>query len=42
MMKKSIMVVLLVAFAIFTVGEAIAEPIEINWWHAMRGARAKP
>ncbi len=41
MMKKSIMLMVLVAFAIFTVGEVLAEPIEIQWWHAMRSARGE-
>ena len=26
---------------IFLAGQALAEPITINWWHAMKGARGE-
>jgi sn-glycerol 3-phosphate transport system substrate-binding protein len=41
MMKKLVMLLALVALAVFTVDQAFAKPIEIHWWHAMRGARGE-
>jgi ABC-type glycerol-3-phosphate transport system substrate-binding protein len=41
MMKKLMMLAVVVGFAFFTVGQVYAEPIEIHWWHAMRGARGE-
>jgi len=41
MMKKVVILSALVAWAVFSVGEAFAKPIEIHWWHAMRSARGE-
>jgi len=39
--RKLIMVIAVAVAVVFLAGQAIAEPITINWWHAMRGARGK-
>lgn len=33
--------VLITVLAVLLAGQAMAEPIEIQWWHAMRGARGE-
>ncbi len=39
--RKILMVAAVAVAVVFFAGQAIAEPITINWWHAMRGARGK-
>jgi sn-glycerol 3-phosphate transport system substrate-binding protein len=39
--RRLLLVVGVVAVAAFFSGQALAEPITINWWHAMKGARGK-
>ena len=41
MRRKVMMVAVLVGLMALSVGQACAEPIEIHWWHAMRGARGE-
>jgi hypothetical protein len=41
MMKKLMMLMVLVILAVFAADQAFAKPIEIHWWHAMRGARGE-
>ncbi len=41
MRRKVMMVAVLVGLMALSVGQAYAEPIEIHWWHAMRGARGE-
>lgn len=41
MMKKMLMVPVLMVLVAFTASQAFAKPIEIQWWHAMRGARGE-
>ncbi|MGA6925535.1 MAG: sn-glycerol-3-phosphate ABC transporter substrate-binding protein UgpB [Desulfosarcina sp.] len=41
MMKKLMMLMVLVVLAVFTADQAFAKPTEIQWWHAMRGARGE-
>jgi len=38
---KCFWLVMAVAMLISFAGSAFAKPIEINWWHAMRGARGE-
>ena len=39
--RRMIVVAAIIVFTVFFVGQAMAEPITINWWHAMKGARGK-
>ena len=39
-MLRFLMVGVVGAVLMFLAGQALAEPITINWWHAMKGARA--
>ena len=39
--RKMTMCFAVVVAAIFLSGQVMAEPITINWWHAMKGARGK-
>lgn len=41
MMKKLMMLMVLVVLAVFAADQVFAKPIEIHWWHAMRGARGE-
>jgi sn-glycerol 3-phosphate transport system substrate-binding protein len=41
MMKKLMMLMVLVILAVFAADQVFAKPIEIQWWHAMRGARGE-
>jgi sn-glycerol 3-phosphate transport system substrate-binding protein len=41
MMKKLMMLMVLVVLAIFAADQVFAKPVEIQWWHAMRGARGE-
>ena len=41
MMKKLMMLMVLVILAVFSADQVFAKPIEIHWWHAMRGARGE-
>jgi sn-glycerol 3-phosphate transport system substrate-binding protein len=41
MMKKLMMLMALVILAVFAADQVFAKPIEIQWWHAMRGARGE-
>ena len=41
MMKKLMMLMVLVVLAVFAADQVFAKPIEIQWWHAMRGARGE-
>ena len=41
MMKKLTLWTVLMILAVFTAGQAIAKPVEIHWWHAMRSARGE-
>ncbi len=41
MMKKFMMLMVLVILALFAAGQVFAKPVEIHWWHAMRGARGE-
>ncbi len=41
MVKKLLVLMTFAVLAIFTAGQAMAKPIEIHWWHAMRGARGE-
>jgi sn-glycerol 3-phosphate transport system substrate-binding protein len=41
MMKKLMMLMVLVILAVFAADQVFAKPIEIHWWHAMRGARGE-
>lgn len=41
MMKRFMMLAVVVVLAVFTAGQVLAKPIEIHWWHAMRGARGE-
>ncbi len=40
-MRRLLMVGVFGIAAIFFAGQAIAEPITINWWHSMKGARGE-
>lgn len=37
--RNLVMFIVLAIGVVFTAGEVLAKPIEIQWWHAMRGAR---
>ena len=39
--RKLLLIIGVLVFAALYTGQAMAEPITINWWHAMRGARGK-
>ena len=41
MMKKLTMLAVMAVLAVFAADQAFAKPIEIQWWHAMRGARGE-
>ncbi|WP_372682016.1 sn-glycerol-3-phosphate ABC transporter substrate-binding protein UgpB [Desulfosarcina sp.] len=41
MMKKLMMLMVVVILAVFAADQVFAKPIEIHWWHAMRGARGE-
>ena len=41
MMKKVMMLAVMVVLAVFAADQVFAKPIEIHWWHAMRGARGE-
>ena len=41
MMKKLMLLMVLAVLALFAADQAFAKPIEIQWWHAMRGARGE-
>ena len=41
MMKRLMLVMVVVVVAVFAAGQVVAKPIEIHWWHAMRGARGE-
>jgi len=41
MIKKLMMLMVLVILAVFAADQVFAKPIEIHWWHAMRGARGE-
>lgn len=41
MMKKLMLLTVVVVVAVFAAGQVVAKPIEIHWWHAMRGARGE-
>ena len=41
MMRKNLFLSVFVVLAVFAAGQVMAKPIEINWWHAMRGARGE-
>jgi sn-glycerol 3-phosphate transport system substrate-binding protein len=41
MVKKLLVVTALLVVSLFTVSQVMAKPIEIQWWHAMRGARGE-
>ena len=40
-MRKILVLVSAVISIVFLSGQVMAEPITINWWHAMKGARGK-
>ena len=40
-MRRLLMISVIGVAAIFFAGQAMAEPITINWWHAMKGARGE-
>ena len=39
--RNLILFIVLAMVVVFTAGEVLAKPIEIQWWHAMRGARGE-
>jgi len=39
--RKLLMIIAVAASLVFLAGQVMAEPITINWWHAMKGARGK-
>jgi len=39
--RKLLMAIAVAASLVFLAGQVMAEPITINWWHAMKGARGK-
>ena len=39
--RNLILLIVLAMVVVFTAGEVLAKPIEIQWWHAMRGARGE-
>ena len=41
MIKKLMMLMVLVILAVFAADQVFAKPVEIQWWHAMRGARGE-
>jgi sn-glycerol 3-phosphate transport system substrate-binding protein len=41
MMKKFMLVMVVAVVAVFAADQVFAKPIEIQWWHAMRGARGE-
>ncbi len=41
MMKKLMMLMVVVILAVFAADQVFAKPVEIHWWHAMRGARGE-
>ncbi len=40
MRKKLLFLATLVVLAVFTVGQAMAQPMTLQWWHSMKGANA--
>ncbi|HPJ08273.1 MAG TPA: sn-glycerol-3-phosphate ABC transporter substrate-binding protein UgpB, partial [Deltaproteobacteria bacterium] len=40
-MRKILVLISAVIAIVFLSGQVMAEPITINWWHAMKGARGK-
>jgi sn-glycerol 3-phosphate transport system substrate-binding protein len=39
--RKAIIMMVAVTLTVFLTGQVMAKPIEIQWWHAMRGARGE-
>jgi sn-glycerol 3-phosphate transport system substrate-binding protein len=39
--SKLMLMAVLAILVVFTTGQAMAEPVEIRWWHAMRSARGE-
>jgi len=39
--RNLVLLIILAMATVFTAGEVLAKPIEIQWWHAMRGARGE-
>lgn len=41
MLKKLMLAMVLAVLAVFAADQVFAKPVEIHWWHAMRGARGE-
>ena len=39
--RNLVWLIVLAMVVVFTAGEVLAKPVEIHWWHAMRGARGE-